>query len=187
MVSAGWRFALALLVVVAPSLAAAADLPPQAPPPPTAPAAYVPAVPDWIVTIGVEGRIIPAFPGAADKKLGWSALPLFSIRKQARRRTSSVRATVSASTSSISACFSSARRCNSSIGARLRIMPSSSASRCRLRRPGRRFRQFLAGVVAATAWRGSPRHRRRDRRDRRRCSSMRSCRSVSGRSRRDRG
>ncbi len=81
MVSAGWRSALALLVVVAPGLAAAADLPPQAPPPPTAPAAYVPAVPDWIVTIGAEGRIIPAFPGAADKKLGWSALPLFSIRQ----------------------------------------------------------------------------------------------------------
>jgi outer membrane protein len=80
MVSAGWRFALALLVVVAPSLAAAADLPPQEPPP-TAPAAYVPPVPDWIVTIGAEGRIIPAFPGAADKKLGWSALPLFSIRQ----------------------------------------------------------------------------------------------------------
>lgn len=77
----GWRFALALFVVVVPGIAAAADLPQQAPPPPTAPAAYVPAVPDWIVTIGLEGRIIPAFPGAADKKLGWSALPLFSIRK----------------------------------------------------------------------------------------------------------
>ncbi len=76
-----WRFALALLVVVAPSIAVAADLPQQASPP-TAPAAYVPAVPDWIVTIGAEGRIIPAFPGASDKKLGWSALPLFSIRKE---------------------------------------------------------------------------------------------------------
>jgi MipA family protein len=75
-----WRFALASLAVIAPGIAAAADLP-QAPPPPAAPAAYVPAVPDWIVTIGAEGRIIPAFPGAADKKLGWSALPLFSIRK----------------------------------------------------------------------------------------------------------
>ncbi len=76
-----WRFALGLFVVVAPGIAAAADLPQQAPPPPTAPAAYVPAVPDWIVTIGAEGRIIPAFPGASDKKLGWSALPLFSIRQ----------------------------------------------------------------------------------------------------------
>jgi outer membrane protein len=76
-----WRFVLVLLVVVAPGIAAAADLPEQAPLPPTAPAAYAPAVPDWIVTIGAEGRIIPAFPGASDQKLGWSALPLFSIRQ----------------------------------------------------------------------------------------------------------
>ncbi len=76
-----WRFALVLFVVIAPGLAAAADLPQQAPPPPTAPTAYAPAVPDWIVTIGAEARIIPAFPGASDKKLGWSALPLFSIRQ----------------------------------------------------------------------------------------------------------
>jgi outer membrane protein len=59
----------------------AADLPQQVQAP-TAPAAYAPAVPDWIVTIGLEGRIVPAYPGAADSKLGWSALPLFSIRKQ---------------------------------------------------------------------------------------------------------
>src|SRR5208282_4033750 len=50
-------------------------------PPPTAPAVYTPATPDWIVTIGAEGRIVPAWPGASDAKLGWSALPLFSIRK----------------------------------------------------------------------------------------------------------
>jgi outer membrane protein len=74
------RLALVLLVVIAPGIAAAADLPQQAPPT-TAPAAYEPVAPDWIVTIGAEGRIIPAFPGAADKKLGWSALPLFSIRQ----------------------------------------------------------------------------------------------------------
>ncbi len=74
------RLALVLLVIIAPGIAAAADLPQQAPPP-TAPTAYAPAAPDWIVTIGAEGRIIPAFPGAADKKLGWSALPLFSIRQ----------------------------------------------------------------------------------------------------------
>ena len=76
------RLVLALCVVGIPSVAAAADLPQQAPPPPTAPAAYAPAIPDWIVTIGIEGRIIPEFPGASDKKLGWSALPLFSIRKE---------------------------------------------------------------------------------------------------------
>jgi len=77
----GRRFAVALFVIVTPGITAAADLPQQAAPAPTAPAVYVPAVPDWIVTIGAEGRIIPAFPGAADKKLGWSALPLFSIRQ----------------------------------------------------------------------------------------------------------
>src|SRR5579863_4795924 len=81
MVSVHWRFAIALFVVVAPRIAVAADLPPQAAPPPTAPATYTPAVPDWIVTIGAEGRIIPAWPGAPDKKLGWAALPLFSVRK----------------------------------------------------------------------------------------------------------
>ena len=81
MVSTGWRFALALCVTLVPRIATAADLPAQAPPPPTAPVAYTPPAPDWIVTIGLEGRIIPEFPGASDKKLGWSALPLFSIRK----------------------------------------------------------------------------------------------------------
>jgi len=81
MVLPGWRLAIALFVVVTPGIAAAADLPAAPAPAPTAPATYVPAVPDWIVTIGAEGRIIPAFPGAADKKLGWSALPLFSIRQ----------------------------------------------------------------------------------------------------------
>ncbi len=76
--SAAWRFAVALCAVVVPGVAAAADL--SAPSPPAAPAAYAPAVPDWIVTIGAEGRIVPAWPGASDSKLGWSALPLFSIR-----------------------------------------------------------------------------------------------------------
>lgn len=74
-------FVLAFLAVLTPGLAAAADLPAQPTAPPTAPAAYTPPVPDWIVTIGLEGRILPAFPGADDKRLGWSALPLFSIRK----------------------------------------------------------------------------------------------------------
>src|SRR5271154_35306 len=84
-------FAAALLGVVAPSvvafslvvprLAAAAALPPQSPPP-MAPATYVPAVPDWIVSVGIEGRILPQFPGASDSKLGVTALPLFSIRNQ---------------------------------------------------------------------------------------------------------
>ncbi len=78
---AGRILAIVLGGLVTPGIAAAADLPPQSAPPPTAPAAYTPAAPDWIVTIGLEGRIIPAWPGASDKKFGLTALPLFSIRQ----------------------------------------------------------------------------------------------------------
>jgi MipA family protein len=80
MALAGKGFALALLAVVAPGIAAAADLPPQAPPP-TAPATYTPPAPDWIVTIGAEPRIVPAWPGATDSKFGLTVFPLFSVRK----------------------------------------------------------------------------------------------------------
>jgi len=86
MVSLRCRVALALGIGFVPAIAAAADLPaqspPSPPPPPTAPAAYVPAVPDWIVTAGVEVRVVPEWPGASDSKLGLTALPLFSIRKE---------------------------------------------------------------------------------------------------------
>lgn len=75
---------MALLGVIGvlslPGLAVAADLP--APAPASAPAAYAPAVPDWIVTIGIEGRLVPAYPGAPENLFGMSAMPLFSIRKQ---------------------------------------------------------------------------------------------------------
>ncbi len=74
-----WHFALAALGALASSIAAAADLPPQSSPPAaaTAPA----AVPGWIVTVGVEGRIVPAWPGASDNKFSLTALPLVGIRK----------------------------------------------------------------------------------------------------------
>jgi outer membrane protein len=64
-------------------MAMAADLPAAAPEPVTPPAAApaTVAVPDWIVTVGVEGRAIPAWPGAADTKFAVTGLPLFSIRK----------------------------------------------------------------------------------------------------------
>jgi outer membrane scaffolding protein for murein synthesis (MipA/OmpV family) len=79
---ASWRFASALLAVVAPRIAVAADLPPQAPAPlPTAPATSSLAAPDWIVSVGLEGRIGPAWPGASTGKFGFSGFPLFSIRK----------------------------------------------------------------------------------------------------------
>lgn len=78
-----WRVASALILAAAPRLAVAADLPASPPPPPpTAPAAYVPQMPNWIVTVGVEGRIIPEWPGAANSKFGITVLPLFSVRKE---------------------------------------------------------------------------------------------------------
>ena len=81
MILTRWRLAIAALAAAAvPSIAGAADLPPQSAPPPTAPAAYTPAAPDWIVTVGIEGRAVPAWPGASDTKFNLTGLPLFSIR-----------------------------------------------------------------------------------------------------------
>jgi len=80
---AGRSAGIAACLAAAPALAA--DLPAPAPPAPapTAPAAYTPApaVPDWIVTIGGELRVIPAWPGAPENKFGLSGGPLFSIRQ----------------------------------------------------------------------------------------------------------
>jgi outer membrane protein len=74
-----WRLAIAAFLV-APTMAAAADLP-AAPPAPTAPATYAPPASDWTVTVGIEPRAVPAWPGAADTRFGFTFLPLFSIRK----------------------------------------------------------------------------------------------------------
>jgi outer membrane scaffolding protein for murein synthesis (MipA/OmpV family) len=83
MVSAARRILISALAGLVPGVAAAADLPEPAPqPPPTAPAAYTPPPPpDWTVTIGVEGRTVPAWPGASFTPLGYTGSPLFSIRK----------------------------------------------------------------------------------------------------------
>ena len=67
-------------LLIAPTIAWAADLPAQAPAP-DSPAAYAPAAPDWIVTIGGELRIGPKWPGAPTDKFGLTGGPLFSIRK----------------------------------------------------------------------------------------------------------
>ena len=75
------RLAISLALALAPGIAAAADLPPAAPEPPTAPAVYAPPQPEWTVTVGVEPRAVPAWPGASDSRFGLSVLPLFSIRK----------------------------------------------------------------------------------------------------------
>jgi len=54
----------------------AADLPAEPAAPPSS------AVPDWIVTVGIEGRIVPAWPGAADAKPVVTGFPLFGVRKE---------------------------------------------------------------------------------------------------------
>lgn len=72
-----WRLALAALMLSAPGAAIAADLS-AAPPALSAPS----AVPDWIVTVGVEVRAIPAYPGASYSRFAPTGFPLFSIRKQ---------------------------------------------------------------------------------------------------------
>jgi MipA family protein len=54
----------------------AADLPQSVP----APVASTPQVPDWIVTIGAETRIIPAWPGAPANQIAPSWAPLVSVR-----------------------------------------------------------------------------------------------------------
>ncbi len=72
------RCAIGCVAVLAPGLACAADLPAAAP---SAPATYTPSAPDWIVTIGAEARMSPAWPGAPDGKYTWGGMPLFSVRK----------------------------------------------------------------------------------------------------------
>jgi MipA family protein len=75
-----WRAAACLAGgMLAPAIVLAADLPAQTPA--AVPAASVAAVPDWIVTVGVELRIGPKWAGAPDGTFGLTGGPLFSIRK----------------------------------------------------------------------------------------------------------
>ncbi len=77
----GWIVAAALAIFTSGS-AVAADLPPpQSPPPSVAPVSYLPVEPDWTVTIGAEGRLVPAWPGAPEGKFAVTGLPLVSVRK----------------------------------------------------------------------------------------------------------
>ena len=81
----GWLAACIVVVgavmgaAIAPTTGFASDLP--APTPSAAQAASVPAVPNWIVTIGGELRIEPKWPGAPDGTFRPTGGPLFSIRK----------------------------------------------------------------------------------------------------------
>ncbi len=62
-------------------MAAAADMP-TAPPnsAPMSPAISAPAAPDWIVTVGAEARLVPAWPGAPESKFALTGAPLLSFR-----------------------------------------------------------------------------------------------------------
>jgi outer membrane protein len=77
-----WLVAAALFIGV-PGGAIAADLEPLPPavPPVKAPTSYIPATPDWLVTIGAEVRAVPAWPGAPSTVYGIGGFPLFSLRK----------------------------------------------------------------------------------------------------------
>ncbi len=75
------RLAIAFVAAWVPGFAVAADLPAQ-PEQAAAPASVAPAAPNWIVTIGVEGRVVPAWPGASDSKPAVTGFPLFSVRKE---------------------------------------------------------------------------------------------------------
>lgn len=82
MTLAHWRAAAAAVLLFAPAGAIAADLPPAPPvPPPVPPSAYTPAVSDWMVTIGAEVRMIPAYPGAPTNIHSFTGFPLFVIQK----------------------------------------------------------------------------------------------------------
>jgi MipA family protein len=78
----GWRFAFAMILGLAPSVAMAADL--QLPPPASsAPATYTPAAgrTDWIVTLGVMAEAGPAWPGAPFRDVIFWGWPIISIHK----------------------------------------------------------------------------------------------------------
>jgi MipA family protein len=79
MTLANWRFAVAVLFLLLPGIAAAADLEPP-PPAPAPPPTYAPA-PDWIVTIGGEARAIPAWPGAPTSLYSFTGFPLLALQK----------------------------------------------------------------------------------------------------------
>jgi len=78
----GRRLAVAALAAAYSGLAAAADLPSQPAAPASPPAANSATVPDWIVTVGVEGRIVPAWAGADVSAPALTGFPLFSVRKE---------------------------------------------------------------------------------------------------------
>ena len=115
-----------------------------------------------------EGRIVPALPGASTRNSAGQRLPLFSIRKAGTPpdffgpRDSFGFSVIDIGAFQFGPALQFVNRAQS-VG----LHRAQRPRRRRLCGAGGRFRQFLAGAVAAVAWRGSPRHRRRNRRDRR--------------------
>ena len=72
------RLTASLFAAAFPGCALATDLPAPA----GAAATDAAPVPDWIVTVGVEGRLAPAWAGAPVNKPGLSGFPLFSVRQE---------------------------------------------------------------------------------------------------------
>lgn len=71
MAAAGPRIVVAALFALLPGIAGATDLPVAAP---------AAAAPDWIVTVGLEGLVGPAWPGAPASEMRFGGVPLVSIR-----------------------------------------------------------------------------------------------------------
>jgi outer membrane protein len=67
-----WCLAVAAILIALPGLARGADSPIPA---------KAASDPDWIVTIGIEARAVPAWAGASDNRLALTGLPLFGVRK----------------------------------------------------------------------------------------------------------
>jgi len=82
--AARYGVAIPVLSAIVPGFAVAADLPSQPAAPVVGPAvvAAPPQVADWIVTVGIEGRLVPAWPGASDSKPAVTGFPLFGVRKE---------------------------------------------------------------------------------------------------------
>lgn len=75
MALADWRFVVASFLLL-PGVASAADLTLS---PPFALATKAATAPDWVVTVGAEGRLIPAWPGAPTSLYTITAIPLFHL------------------------------------------------------------------------------------------------------------
>src|ERR1700751_4885956 len=71
------RLALAACPVISPAIALDADLPPQPATASTSPASYGAPGQDWIVSIGADASVVPAWAGAPAGKFALLGSPLF--------------------------------------------------------------------------------------------------------------